>query len=172
MQKMLEICTEFCKEFCLSFNTKKSKVLIFGDMKGKSITHLTLYNDPLEFISHWWYLGATIVAGAKLTFSCKQELSNFYRSLNCLLSATQKPNELVLMNLLYSNCVSALTHAAEVKEIPNSEMNDCNVALNNGIRCIFSFHRWESTRHLRQQLSFSNITEIFHKRSRKFFQAA
>ena len=33
---------------------------------------------------------------------------------------------------------------------------------------IFSYHRWESTRHLRQQLSFPNVTEIFHARSRKF----
>ena len=168
MQKMLEICLEYCKEFCLAFNTKKSKVMIFGDMKGKSITPLFLYNDPLEYVSQWRYLGATVVAGAKLTFSCKQELSNFYRSLNCLLSAVQKPNELVQMNLMYSNCVSALTHAAEVKEISNSEMNDCNIALNNGIRRIFSYHRWESTRHLRQQLSFPNVTEIFHARSRKF----
>ena len=157
MQKMLEICTEFCKEFCLTFNTKKSKVLIFGDMKGKSISPLILYNEPLEFVPHWRYLGATVVAGAKLTFSCKQELSNFYRSLNSLLSATQKPNELVLMNLLYSNCVSALTHAAEVKVIPNSELNDCNVALNNAIRRIFTFLRWESTRH---SLQYSNNCTI------------
>ena len=72
------------------------------------------------------------------------------------------------MNLLCSNCVSGLTHAAEVKILSSSEMNDCNVALNNSIRRIFSYNRWESTRHLRQQLSFPNITEIFHSRSRKF----
>ena len=171
MQQMLDICVEFCDEFCLAFNTKKSKVMIFGEMKGKSITPLTLYNQPLEFLSQWRYLGATIVEGTTLTFSCKQELSNFYRSLNCLLSAIRKPNELVLMNLLYSNCVSGLTHAAEVKVISNAELSNCNVALNNGIRRIFSYNRWESTRHLRQQLSYPNITEIFHSRSRKFLSS-
>ena len=102
MQSMLDICVEFCEEFCLSFNTKKSKVLIFGDTKDKCVNPLLLYNTPLEFVPQWTYLGATVVAGKTLTFSCKKELSNFYRSINSLLSAIQKPNELVLMNLLYS----------------------------------------------------------------------
>ena len=169
MQRMLDICVEFCDEFCLSFNTKKSKVMIFGGMKGKFIAPLSLYNEPLEYVSQWRYLGASIIEGKTLGFSCKHELSNFYRSMNCLLSAIRKPNEVVLMNLLYTNCVSGLTHAAEVKHISNAEMHDCNVALNNGIRRIFSYNRWESTRQLRQQLSYPNITEIFHSRSRKFF---
>ena len=72
------------------------------------------------------------------------------------------------MNLLYSNCVPVLTNAAEVKVIPNVEMHDCNVALNNCIRRIFSYNRWESTRFLRQQMSFPSITEIFYSRSARF----
>ena len=142
--------------------------MIFGNMKGKTITPLTLYNKPLEFVSQWTYLGSTIVAGVSLSFSCRKELSNFYRSLNSLLTSVQKPDELVLMHLMYTNCVPGLVHAAEVKILPNSELNDCNVALNNGIRRIFSYNRWESTRYLRQQLSFPSITEIFHSRNRKF----
>ena len=121
-----------------------------------------------QFVSQWTYLGSTIVAGVSLSFSCRKELSNFYRSINSLLTSIQKPNELVLMHLMYANCVPSLAHAAEVKLLPNNELNDCNVALNNGIRRIFSYNRWESTRYLRQQLSFPSITEIFHSRSRKF----
>ena len=95
MQSMLDICVEFCEEFCLSFNTKKSKVLIFGETKDKCVNPLLLYNTPLEFVPQWTYLGATVVAGKTLTFSCKKELSNFYRSINSLLSAIQKPNTAV-----------------------------------------------------------------------------
>ena len=168
MQKMLDLCSEFCKEFCLSFNTKKSKVLIFGNMKEKTIDPLILNNVALDYESQWTYLGTTIVAGSTLSFSCKKELSCFYRSINSLLSAVQKPNEIVLMNLLYSNCVSSLSNAAEVKVLSSKEMNDCNVALNDSIRRIFSYNRWESTRFLRQQLSFPNITEIFNSRSTRF----
>ena len=48
--------------------------MIFGNMKGKTVTPLTLYNKPLEFVSQWTYLGSTNVAGASLSFSCKKEL--------------------------------------------------------------------------------------------------
>ena len=162
MQEMLNICEVFCNEFCLSFNVKKSKALIFGCTKSKTFSPLSLGHESMEYVSQWTYLGATIVAGRTLSFTCRRELSNFYRSFNCLLSAVQKPNELVLMNLLYSNCVPSLTYAAEVKDLTSSEMHDCNVALNDSIRRIFSYNRWESTRTLRQELGFSNITEIFY----------
>ena len=141
---------------------------MFGKTNGLIIDPLILKNEPLESVSQWVYLGVTIVAGTKLSFSCKKELSSFYRSFNSLLSTIQKPNELVLMNLLYSNCVPCLTYAAEVKELPSSEMQSSNVALNDSIRRIFSYNRWESTRTLRQQLGFLNITEIFQSRRDSF----
>ena len=70
------------------------------------------------------------------------------------------------LNLLYSNCVYGLTHAAEVKSIPNSEMHNskCYIALYYAKRCIFSYNKWESMRQLRPQLSFPNVTEIFHSK--------
>ena len=83
----------------------------------------------------------------------------------------QKPNNLVLMNLLYSNCVPNLTYNAEVKDassISARELQDLNIALNNAIRRIFSYNRWESTRQLRQELGFPNVTEIFRNRRSKF----
>ena len=165
---MLAICEAFCNEFCLSFNVTKSKALIFGKTKSKTFAPLFLKHEPMEYVSKWAYLGVTVVAGTTLSFTCKRELANFYRSINSLLSSVQKPNELVLMNLLYSNCVPSLTYAAEVKDLTSSEMHDCNVALNDSIRRIFSYNRWESTRTLRQELGFYNISEIFHSRRNTF----
>ena len=164
MQEMLTICETYCDEYCLSFNVKKSKALIFGNMKGRIIDPLTLKNEPMEYVTKWAYLGVTVVAGTNMSFSCRRELSNFYRSFNSLLSAVQKPNEVVLMSLLYSNCVPCLTYAAEVKVLTSSEIHDCNVALNDSIRRIFSYIRWESTRTLRQQLNFQNVPEILSAR--------
>ena len=168
MQKMLFICEQYCHEHCLSFNVKKSKVLLFGKTKGLSVEPLILNSQPIEFVSQWKYLGATIVTGDCVSFSTQSELSTFYRSFNSLMSSTRKPNELVLINLLYSNCVPNLTFAAEVKDISSKQLQDLNTALNNAIRRIFSYNRWESIRHLREQLHFPNVTEIFQKRRRKF----
>ena len=72
------------------------------------------------------------------------------------------------MNLLYSNCIPNLTYAAEVKDVTSREMQKLNTALNDAIRRIFSYNRWESTRELRQQLGFPNVTEIFRSRQTRF----
>ena len=167
-QELLFVCEQYCDEFCLSFNVNKSKYLIFGDMKCKNVDPLFLNGKPIDTVSKWNYLGTTITSGNRVSFSTQKELSAFFRSFNSILSATQKPNCLVLMNILYSNCVPNLTYAAEVKDIPSREVNSLNVALNDSIRRIFSYNRWESTRTLRQQLGFPNITEIFYQRRKGF----
>ena len=75
------------------------------------------------------------------------------------------------MNLLYSNCVPNLTYNCEVKDVSSfssRELQDLNTALNNAVRRIFSYNKWESTRHLRQHLNFPNVIEIFRNRRMKF----
>ena len=103
-----------------------------------------------------------------LSLSNSSELGAFYASSNSILRSLRKPNELVQMNLLYTNCVPCLTYCAEVKHLSSTDMHKCNVALIDSIRRIFSFQRWESTRELRQQLEFPNIYEIFESRRSRF----
>ena len=167
MQQMLSICEDFCAEFCLSFNVKKSKALLFGGWK-QPMDPLLLNGEPVEVVHEWKYLGCTVISGKKLTFSAKPHLRSYYCAANSLLGAVKRPNDLVLMKLLYSNCVTVLTYAAEVRVLSSSDMNTYNVALNDSIRRIFSYNRWESTRHLRQELGYMNISEIFHSRTNNF----
>ena len=54
--------------------------------------------------------------------------------------------------------------AAEAIEFSSGEMRDCNTALNDAIRRIYGYHRWESIRSLRLQLGFPNVYEAFQKR--------
>ena len=171
MQEMLTICEYFCAEFCLSFNVRKSKALLFGKWP-ENVSPLLINNQPVEYITEWKYLGCTIVAGKNLSFSVKSHLRSFYCSVNSLLGTVQRPNELVMMKLLYSNCVPALTYAADIRDMSSSDMNQCNVALNGSIWKIFSYNRWESTRYLRQQLGYQNVTEIFYNPSNSFSDAA
>ena len=69
------------------------------------------------------------------------------------------------MRLLYSFSVPILTYAAEVKTFSVAEMHNCTVALNDSIRKVFGFNRWESIRSLRQELGYPDLTTIFAKRS-------
>ena len=167
---MLQICEEFCSEFCLSFNAKKSKALLFGARQNVNVHPLFLNGESIEFVTKWKYLGCTVTSNTKFGFTNDSELNAFYCSTNSILRSLKKPNELVLMKLLYSNCVPNLTYCAEVKELTSSDMHRSNVALNDAIRRIFSYHRWESTRHLRQQLKLPNIVEIFAARKKRFYE--
>ena len=170
MQEMLDLCHDYCREYCLNFNVKKSKALFFGKKKDFSLASLKINGNDIDYVEEWKYLGVTVVAGPEISFSSKPALASFYRSVNSILSATRKPCPLVLMNLLYSNCLPNLTYAAEVVEFPSKDMHECNVALNDAIRRIYSFNRWESTRELRQQLGFPNVYEAFSKRRTKFLE--
>ena len=158
MQKLISICVEYCAEFCLSFNVKKSKSLVFGKVDTTLITPLSLYDQRIEFVPNWKYLGCTIVSGAKLSLSIAPELSAFY----C--SAISIPRSSI------TYCVPCLTNCAEVKDLTSTEMHKCNVALNDSIRLIYSFNRWESTRFLRKQHKLPNIIEIFYSRRKSFVE--
>ena len=67
-----------------------------GKIGSKKVDSLFLNDEPLEFVPQWCYLGTTIVAGNLLSFSRQPDLSKFYRALNSLSSAVQKPNKLVM----------------------------------------------------------------------------
>ena len=69
--------------------------------------------------------------GSSFSFSSKSALASFYQAVNSLSASFRKPDELVLMHLLYMNCVPILPNAAEVVEFPSSELRACNIALNN-----------------------------------------
>ena len=97
-----------------------------------------------------------------------KELSNFYRAANLILTALNKPSEEVLMQLLMTNCLPILSYAASVKTFSAQEMRSCNTAINDAIRKIFTFHRWESIRSLRESFGMSSIYEIFARSVVKF----
>ena len=168
MQELLAICEMYCEEFCLQFNAKKSKSLLFGQFKNINVAPLLINDQPVEYVHEWSYLGTTIVSGKKLSFSALNDRRSFFRSANSILSVRQRPNEMVQMKLLYSVCVPILAYAAEVKEFKYADMHSCNVALNDSIRRIFSFSRWESPRQLRNQLNLPNLYEIFAHRKSNF----
>ena len=104
----------------------------------------------------------------KAQLSADLDLCKFYRASNSVLNVLTKPSEIVLMRLLYSNCVPIITYGCNVKDLSNKDMQNCTVAVNNSIRRIFSFRRWESTRFLRESFGFKSLEEIFSRAKKKF----
>ena len=126
-------------------------------------------NDTVvEVVDRIKYLGVTIVSDPSFSFSAENDIGSFNRSANSILNVLNGPDKTIQMHLLHSNCVPTLTYACAVKEFSSKEMSDCNVALNKAIRRIFTFHRWESVRFLRESFGYKSIYEIFEIAKRKF----
>ena len=142
--------------------------MIFGSNWNKLDPSLLLLNEqPVEYVTQWKYLGCLISAGKNLLFSCRNDLTAFRRSANSVVTSLRRPSEPVLMKLLYSFSIPILTYACEVKYFSCSEMLDCHIAINDSIRRIFSFNRWESVRHLRESLGYRDIYHIFSIRKKR-----
>ena len=170
MQSLIDACAQYCMEFCLTFNVKKTKVMIFGKIftAKESLAGIYLNGERVDYVSKTKYLGFIVVSGRTFGFSVHEDLCGFFASANSILTCTVKPKENVQLQLLYSNCVPKLSYGAEVKELTASEKHKFNVAINNSVRRIFGFRRWESIRHLREYYKFDSIEVIFAKAKHRF----
>ena len=150
LEKMISECSDYCEQFGLSFNTLKSKVMVFSRkiVDYQSLKPVSMNEENIDYVQNIRYLGVNLTSNRGISFSAQNDLCSFYRSANSILNVLNKPDELTLMHLLYANCVPTLTYCSSIKEFSSREMNDCNTAVNDAIRRIFSFNRWESVRHL------------------------
>ena len=173
LQKMINTCESYCSTFGLSFNAKKSNIMIFSKniVDYSMVEPLTITGCSIDIVNHIKYLGVTITSGPAFSFSHEADLRSFYRSSNSILNQIQTKNETIQMHLLYSHCVPCFSYASAMKEFSSKQMNECNTALNDAIRKIFTFHRWESVRTLREGFGYPSLTEIFAKARKKFHES-
>ena len=163
LETLIAESAAYCDRLGLQFNPKKSLILVFSKKKTDItlLKPILLNNCIIEYASSVKYLGVTIVSERGLSFSAIKEIQTFYRAANAILTILNKPNEDVLMQLLYTNCVPIISYACNVKVFSAQDMRDCNTAINNAIRKIFTFQRWESVRVLRDGFQMKSIYEIF-----------
>ena len=170
LSRLISYCADFCSKHGLSFNTKKSKVMVFSNKNVNLDDLKPVYLDgkAIDYVTSIRYLGTTVASSPGLIFSARDDLLNFYRSANSILNAVQKTKDEVLIHLLYTNCVPTLTYACSVKEYPPREMQECHVALNDAIRKIFTYNRWESIKHLRNGFGYNSLSLIFASARKNF----
>ena len=107
LQRMIDDSSLYCKKYCLSFNAKKSKVMVFSKTKINKdiIKPLTINNADIDFVDKIKYLGTNIESSPSLSFSHEDDLRSFYIAANSVLNQIHVPDETILMHLLYSHCV-------------------------------------------------------------------
>ena len=80
---------------------------------------LRIGGSNIEFVDTWRYLGFYLKSGKQCSFCPEADLASFYRASNCIVRSLRRPNEAVLLHLIYTNCVSILTYGSDVKEYLN-----------------------------------------------------
>ena len=168
LQILLNACESYGLSWCLSYNPSKSRIMQFG--KNVVKTEFTMYGNLLEFVNEYKYLGVFVVAGKQFSTSHTSPLIKFRSAANTVLNAHSKPSEDVLMKLLYAKCVPIMTYSCESISYSTKQFNSLNVAMNNCIRRIFGYNRWESVRFLRLSMGYPSITDIFYRRRERFLQ--
>ena len=147
------------------------KISEYGDFNftpPSILSPIYLNGGKVEYVDSITYLGATIINKKGIAFSSSNDLTKFYRASNSILRAKNKPSEEVMLHLLYSSCVPVLTYACAVKEYPSRQMQDCCTAMNDALRFLFGYNRWESVRTLRQSFGYKSLVEMFHRAKTKF----
>ena len=170
LQKMIQHSADYCTKFGLTFNTSKSKIVLFSKktVDKEKLCPILLNGSIIEYVDSIKYLGATIESRRGFEYSSSKDLASFYRASNSILRAIKKPSEEVQLHLLYSNCIPILTYASAVKQYTSRQMQDCNTAVNDALRLIFGYNRWESVKTVRESFGYKSLTELFHTAKRKF----
>ena len=63
-----------------------------------------------------------------------------------------------------------MTYSCEAISYTTKQFHTLNVALNDCIRRIFGYNRWESVRFLRLSMGYPSITDIFNQRRENFLK--
>ena len=71
----------------------------------------------------------------------------------------------------YTRTVYHALHMWLAQRSIHQDMTDCTTALNDAIRKIFTFQRWESVRALREGFGYKSLVEIFARANNKFLNS-
>ena len=167
LQTLLNATEEYCKEWDILLNAKKSKNMLFG--KEYQLPNLILDGKDIEWVKSWTYLGVTLLSHKSFNCSVSEKIKAFYRCANAILRIEGRSDEIVMLHLLETHCVSVLTYAIEVISVADrDERRRLRVAYNSIFRRLFGYRDWESVTDLQHSLKRPTWEELVEKRTTKF----
>ena len=172
LQKLLALCEKFCQEWDIKLNAKKSKCLCFG--KGQSPNYkLKLDNDEIEWVDKWVYLGVTLLRGPVFGCCVAETIKKFYRAANAILRVDGRSDDLIMLRLLETHCVSLLSYAVEIVHVTDTgSRRKLRVAYNSIFRKLFNYSWRESVTILQHALGRPTWEELIAARKDKFLLKA
>ena len=144
--------------------------MIFG--KDCTLPNLVLDGKNIEWAKTWSYLGVTLKSHKSFNCCIENKIRSFYRSTNAILRIDGRSDEIVMLRLLESQCISILTYAVEVIHVADrDERQKLRVAYNSVFRKVFGHRDWESVSELQHALKRPTWEELLEKRTANFIKS-
>ena len=151
-------------------NAKKTKNMLFG--KACTLPNLVLTGKNIEWVQSWSYLGVTLKSHKFFNCCIDSKIKAFYRATNAILRIDGRSDEMVMLQLLESQCISILTYAVEVIHVADrDERRKLRVAYNSVFRKVFGYRDWESVSDLQHALKRPTWEELLEKRTLNFMKS-
>ena len=140
--------------------------MFFG--KTVNLSPLKLDGKDIEWVDKWTYLGVTVRSYKNFNCCIDEKVKSFYRCLNAILRIEGRSDDMVMLQLLETHCVSILTYAIDVIKVADrDERRRLRVAYNSVYRKIFNYRDWESVTDLQHALNRPTWEELVDRRSTK-----
>ena len=170
LQKLLHSCESYCNEWDICLNPKKSRNLYYGKRRSHLCT-LRLNGKEIEWADRWTYLGIDLVSHLRFDCCIKEKIKKFYKCANAIFRVEGRSNDLTMLRLIESHCISILTYGIEIITIANRDMRrQLRVAYNSVFRRIFNYRSFQSVRELQSFLDRPKWEALVEKRTRNFEQ--
>lgn len=167
LQTLLLATENYCKQWDVMLNPKKTKNMFFG--KKYELPSLELDGKPIDWVEKWSYLGVTLQSDKQFNCNIDEKIKSFYRCANSILRVDGRSDEMVMLRLLETHCVSILSYAIEVIHVANrDERRRLRVAYNSLFRKLFGYRQWESVSDLQHALFRPTWEELVAQRTKKF----
>ena len=141
---------------------------MFG--KGKSPTYrLKVDGKEIDWVQKWKYLGVTLRQGPKFGCCVAETIKKFYGAANSILRIDGRSDEMVMLSLLETHCVSVLSYAIEVIHIADGRQRQkMRVAYNSIFRKLYDYTWRQSVTKLQEFLGRPTWEELVQARRIRF----
>jgi hypothetical protein len=169
LQSMLDLCEEFVKECGLLFNVSKSVCFVVGkDCELMNKPPMLMYNECIMWGKECCYLGVTIVSGKEFVTNVETRRRKFCSAANDILSLRSVLSEECIMHIINVQALPILAYGAAVWKIGFEMKRRIGVCLNDCVRKVFNYKRYESVRQVLHGFGMLSM-EDFMIRSRLLF---
>ena len=120
LQKLLTACEKFCSDWDVCLNPKKSRNIYFGKRRSH-LCDLKLNGIDVEWTEKWTYLGIDLVSHTRFNCCIEEKIRKFYRCANSIFRVEGRSNDMIMLKLIETHCISILTYGIEIIFVSNQD---------------------------------------------------